>query len=173
MDAIYSHPDDIRGWLTREEGQCLASLAIDRVVLELGSYAGRSTIAMARTANLVVSVDWHQGDRDTGPADTWAEMLRNLRRERVEGKVVAVRSSIEQAGKILAPGAFTLAFIDSAHDEDSVTRDTRLAMRLVAPGGIVAWHDWNYAAVQRAVAACGLKPTNQTGEVAWTTLAGR
>ena len=37
----------VRGWLTQAEGDKLARLAEGKKVLEIGSYCGRSTIAMA------------------------------------------------------------------------------------------------------------------------------
>ena len=43
----------IRGWLTRREAECLQDYARGKSVLEIGSYAGRSTVAMATVAKFV------------------------------------------------------------------------------------------------------------------------
>src|SRR4029077_15222095 len=63
-------PDDDRfpsGWFTWEECDLLADWARDKLILELGVYLGRSTVAMARTARHVVSVDHFQGS----PLENW------------------------------------------------------------------------------------------------------
>jgi hypothetical protein len=39
-------------------------------------------------------------------------------------------------------GPIDVAFIDGCHDRDAVISDTRLALSLLRPGGIVAWHDF-------------------------------
>jgi len=39
-------------------------------------------------------------------------------------------------------GFFDSAFIDSGHAYDIVANDTRLAIELVRPGGLVIWHDF-------------------------------
>lgn len=53
----FTFPDDIFGWLTRNEGTELARLAEDLVVLEIGCCAGRSTCCLAQTAEIVHVVD--------------------------------------------------------------------------------------------------------------------
>lgn len=40
------------------------------------------------------------------------------------------------------PGFFDSAFIDGGHAYDIVANDTRLAIELVRPGGIIMWHDF-------------------------------
>jgi predicted O-methyltransferase YrrM len=39
---------------------------------------------------------------------------------------------------------FDFIFIDGAHDYASVAADTELAHALLAPGGIIAWHDYQH-----------------------------
>jgi hypothetical protein len=69
---------DVRGWLTEAEGRKLQELAIGKTVLELGSYCGRSTCAMAWTAARIVAVDWDFGDEQAGFAPTSLHLLSNL-----------------------------------------------------------------------------------------------
>ena len=40
------------------------------------------------------------------------------------------------------PGFFDSAFIDGGHAQDIVANDTRLAIELVRPGGLLMWHDF-------------------------------
>src|SRR5262245_50782959 len=82
-NAVYTPAEplkwqDIDGWLFDLEATVLQTFAAGKDVLELGSYKGKSTVCMAQTARLVVSVDPHQGDRGLGPADTFAEFRANI-----------------------------------------------------------------------------------------------
>lgn len=159
---------EIDGWLSEAEGSVLAVLACGKEVLEIGSYKGRSTVCMARTAREVWSVDHHKGDRNTGPADTAMEFVRNLCAAGVEPKVNVSLVPIE--GHEFHDGMFDMAFIDAAHDADSVERHTRIAMKVVKPGGLIVWHDWDQSGVREGVVRCGLMPTAFTGSLAWLTI---
>lgn len=155
---------DIPGWLTGAEGEALAALAAGRIVLEVGSYLGRSTAAMAASAALVVSIDRHTGDEGTGPADTWAGFRANLAALGLDGRVVAHRA---EAGDVpLTEGLYDLAFIDASHDEASVRRDAGLARRAVRPGGVIAFHDWDYPSVRAGAGPVGA-PLGRVDSLAW------
>ncbi len=133
-------PRDVRGWLSVNEAKTLAELAMDKTVLEIGSFEGRSTIAMAQTAKMVHSVDWHQGDSGTGAADTLTAMWANIKRYGVRDRVI-LHVGISQDVIPALAGPFDLIFIDGAHDAESVGRDTALALSKATAGTIIAWHD--------------------------------
>lgn len=163
----------IPGWLTAAEARTLMALAAGRDVLELGAYAGRSTVALATTARHVTSIDHHAGDAGTGPADTLTAFRANLDRFGVAGRVRTIVGPIEAVGPTLADTAFDLIFIDSAHDAASVARDARLARRVARPGAIIAFHDRHYAGVRAGMAAVGLDPGRPAGTadtLAWFKL---
>jgi hypothetical protein len=63
MIKDWKFPTDVRGWLTPKEGETLAQLAEGKLVLEIGSYHGLSTICMAQTAKMVHAIDWCRGER--------------------------------------------------------------------------------------------------------------
>jgi hypothetical protein len=70
---------DVPGLLFEHEGYCLQELASGRNVLEIGPHMGRSTIAMAYSANKVTSVDHFDGDRmapHVSPANYHQNVLR-------------------------------------------------------------------------------------------------
>jgi hypothetical protein len=50
-------------------------------------------------------------------------------------------------------GFFDSAFIDGGHAYDLVANDTKLAIELVRPGGLVIWHD--FCPMPEVTAACG------------------
>ena len=133
---------DIPTALTESEQRCLAELARGGVVLEVGAQHGASTVAMAREAQLVHSVDWHRGDPDAGEGDTLLDYWRNLHVYGVRDRVVAHVGDAAVVLPSLRPGSFAGAFLDGWHREDAVRRDIALAEPLVRRGGWFAVHDY-------------------------------
>jgi hypothetical protein len=131
-------PSDVDGWLTPEEGAALADLARGKSVLEIGSYCGRSTICLARTAAHVTSIDPHDGRGTPRPRDTFEEMKRNLERYGCQN-VDVIRGLSEDFHSLQQ---FERVFIDGAHDEESVQADIVCALRHLAPDGLIAFHDY-------------------------------
>lgn len=152
------------GWLPDEEAEQLQRLADGCVVLELGAWKGRSTVAMSRTAAYVVSVDRHQGIKGVDGGDSLAEYLHVIRSLPNVAMVVASFSDfVPLLGRV-----FDLVFIDGDHDADSVQRDIRLAHAHVRDGGTLAFHDWDFASVRRGAAREKLRrPTGLVGSLAW------
>lgn len=130
-------------------------------MLEIGSFKGRSTIAMARTASLVVAVDCHEGDKDVGAAWTLPEFATNVRDYGLSSKVIAVVGRSEEIGPYLR-GPFDLVFIDGSHHDLAVEHDTNLAVRLTTTGGVIVWHDWDMPSVRNGAARA------LDGEPGWT-----
>ena len=95
----------------------LAELATDRKVLEIGSWLGRSTIALASTAEMVVSVDWHQGDFYAGTIETLPSFRENLERHGA-GNVEVIVARIEDVWQNFSPD-FDMTFIDADHSAES------------------------------------------------------
>ena len=138
-------PEDVDGWLTVEEGKALAELARDKRVLEIGSYCGKSTICMARTAEYVLSIDPHDGRGTPEAKPTHQAFKYNLARHSVAGKVDSLIGTLENVGiKSYTDSAafFDLIFIDGAHDYASVASDITNALPLLSDDGILAFHDY-------------------------------
>jgi predicted O-methyltransferase YrrM len=137
-------PDDILTAVTVDEARALADLARGKTVLELGAYHGFSTVVLASVAELVVSVDWHQGDDMAGRGDTWGMFMSNLTRYGVEGYVKPIRQRFDVALPGLAKfdWQFDGCFLDAHHSEESVRADLALALPLIKPGGFMAFHDY-------------------------------
>lgn len=139
----FRFPRDVPGWLTIEEGRALARLARGRRVLEIGSYCGRSTICLAQTAERVASIDPHDGRGTAVPRGTLAEFRANLARYGVAERVdVLVGTTPERPPNGVPAPRYDLAFIDGAHDLLSVERDVAYASAHLAPGGLIAFHDY-------------------------------
>jgi predicted O-methyltransferase YrrM len=141
-------PEGIVTAVTVTEAAELARLATGVSVLELGSFYGFSTIVMASVADMVYSVDWHQGDDHAGLYDTWDSFNANLLGYGVKKHVRAVKGTFEEEVPRLHREGITVdgAFLDGQHDQASVRRDLGLALLLVRPGGFIAFHDYGRCA---------------------------
>lgn len=146
------------GWLTDEEANELRRLASDRIVLELGAWKGRSTVAFAETARYVVSVDRHRGI--TGHGESLQEYLGNILSL---DNVAAVIASFSDFVPLLGY-YFDVVYIDGDHDTVSVERDTALAISLDPK--IIAMHDWDFDEVKAAGLTFFGEPTSLVGSVA-------
>jgi hypothetical protein len=108
----------------------LWELARGKRVLELGRFHGRSTVALAQTARAVVSVDV----LDPTPAAGW------LGRFGLADRVTLRRGTFAEVVPPLGP--FELIFVDGEHDATNVRADLELALSALAPGGVLACHDY-------------------------------
>lgn len=167
---------DVQTAVTPAETMQLQELARGGVVLELGAHFGYSTIALARTARRVHSVDWHQGDSMAGHMNSLEAYFTNLRRYAVTN-VVAHVGRFEDALPLFQLASFDGCFLDGEHDRASVQRDTDLALNLVRRGGWFAWHDYGRFEVADVVdgvaddlAHMHPKPIHRVDFLAWVRL---
>lgn len=135
----FRFPYDVDGWLTVEEGEALYELANGKRVLEIGSYCGKSTICLAQSAEFVVAVDPHDGRGTPKPKNTLSELSDNLVRYGVGDKVEIHPYT---SNELPTCYEFDIAFIDGAHDYESVAADIQHALTVLTPDGILAFHDY-------------------------------
>lgn len=133
-------PREIAGWLLPAEGKALAELARGKRVLEIGSYCGLSTVCMARTAKHVTAMDYFDGRGTPRPQDTRETLLANLKRYGVQDRVQTCHPESAE----LPLDEYDLVFIDGAHDFESVQADTQKALAVLAPDGLLAFHDYGH-----------------------------
>lgn len=143
------------GWLSSVEATRLAELARGKRVLELGAFKGRSTVAMAVTAEVVVSVDWHQGDihTKTKMQSSLSEYTENIK---PYPNIVPLVGRFEDIVPTLIANQFDMVFVDGQHDRESVQRDFMFAL-LFSPK-VIAVHDWGLFAVEPALTDMGMTP---------------
>lgn len=127
----FQPPETIPGWLTDSEARCLYAHAAGRWVLELGTASGRSTVCLAQSAAHVTAVDV----ADQTDAAEW------VRRYGLADRVTFRRGDVAEVVPTLT-GPFDLIFIDTEHDAASVTRDIEASLTVLAPGGLLAFHDY-------------------------------
>lgn len=120
--------------------------------LEVGSWCGDSTLVLGQVARAlgghVFCVDWWKGNVGTELADiaatedVFAAFWNRMKRAGLEDVVVPIRGPSAVVARVLAGGAFDLAFLDADHSYDGIRDDLRQYAPLVKPhGGILCGHD--------------------------------
>jgi hypothetical protein len=125
-------------WSVNEiEARLLSELFRGLVVLEIGTGLGVSTRAIAKTASWV-----HTADPDPWVKENVAPSLPEnvLFWDSTDGMPVC-----------------KAAFIDGLHTLDQCKKDIAIAKKLVKPGGIIVFHDFQILGVKEAVMKSGLK----------------
>jgi hypothetical protein len=154
---------EIDGWMTERELRWLEARAAEHsVIVEVGSYLGRSTEALAGgTRGVVIAFDDWIGPRDADLSDQVREGLysrfcENMKPWLDHGRIIAVkRDHATATGYDVIPGGPGLrpdmVFIDGDHRYESVYRDIQLWLPRLAPLGLICGHDISHSEVMRAV----------------------
>ncbi|MGQ0650549.1 MAG: class I SAM-dependent methyltransferase [Gemmatimonadaceae bacterium] len=153
-DAALAQVRATRGYLSDREARFLFLAAAlgpaSGDVLEIGSFKGRSTVALAagvrlRGSGMVHAVDPHTAPSPTDPdlqglASSWEAFSRSIESAGLSSHVKAHRSFSQD----IAPG-FTarlrVLWIDGDHTTEGARRDLRLFVPFLERGAIVAMHD--------------------------------
>jgi predicted O-methyltransferase YrrM len=163
----------IDGWFDEAEARllfsvttrALAELPEPSVVVEVGSWYGRSTVVLGAavrasgTSATVFAVDPHEGEislpgskgaigRQTGPP-TFDRFLENMARAGLTDVVWPLR---QRSFEVAWSQPIGLLFIDGLHDEANVAQDLGAFEPWLADGGFVAFHDYTSFAGVAAVA---------------------
>jgi predicted O-methyltransferase YrrM len=173
-DAI-KRSDLVEGWMRGEEKKFLYNAALntpgDGVVVEIGSWKGKSTVLMAcalKKLNALIHSDstvskheifavdpFGKPDKmDVLPAyDLWTQQgqnehfrafLDNVKEQGVEDVVVPIQAMSEDAIEIYKTKynkPIRVLFIDGCHQREYAQKDFDLWSPLVIQGGIIAFHD--------------------------------
>jgi predicted O-methyltransferase YrrM len=137
-------------------GALARSLPAKRV-LEIGTYDGNSALVLAANSRpdaVVVTVDlppdWDPR-KDQGALAFSSEPInltdrsqlgRQIREHPAAARVKQVFGDSGALDWRQLGGPFDLIFIDGCHTEKYVESDTRNALQVLAPGGIIVWHDY-------------------------------
>lgn len=149
---------EIDGWMTSLELLWLAeTAAAKKVIVEIGSWKGRSTKALAMASlGVVYAVDnWTGATKRTekelaerGADAVYEDFLKNLHHEIDAKKVIPVRMDSNLARVAIArsmpsePWA-DMVFIDGNHSYEAVRQDIEVWLPTVVTGGILCGHDYN------------------------------
>ena len=170
---------DTEGWLTELEASYLAKVASNsRVAIEVGSWMGRSTCAIAANIeDYVWAVDTWQGSpehssmlADKPPGWLYERFLENTKGLPV---IPLMMPSVEAAAMLGAIGVGAdMIFIDANHAYEYVKADIKAWMPMLADGGTLCGHDYDplyWEGIVRAVNECVPAFRIVPGTTIWTT----
>ena len=149
----------VTGGTSDAESWVLAVLAKRaRLLFEFGTCTGKTAYLWARNAPRdarIVTVTLHpaQAHRYTtasGDVDRdhqWAQLESSFTEflytgSEVEGKVEQLYADSKELDVSAWAGRCDLVFVDGSHAYSYVMSDSRKALALVRPGGLVLWHDY-------------------------------
>ena len=119
--------------------------------MEIGSWKGRSTIALALGlkkggGGKVYAVDWHMGSKDLENINTKKEFKKNIEKCGVSKYVSPMFMKSEVAAKKWAIKRKSIRFlwIDGSHEYKDVRKDFISWNPFLVEGGIIAFHDTFY-----------------------------
>ena len=144
----------IKGWMTDPELDWLHDNAAGKLVIEFGSWLGRSTAALLSAKTLVCVDHWlgsseHQATIDKNGLKPFEEFTGQFEAEIKSGPLVIHRGTLRSRAFCLRLAATygtqaDLVFIDASHALEHVREDIQLAEVLLKPDGILAGHDYGH-----------------------------
>ena len=147
--------DAIHGWLRDDEARCLYRIASactgKGVIVEIGSWKGKSTVCLGRGTQQGQSVSIFAIDPHTGgpeqhrtygkTVDTFDEFQRNIEQAGISNLVIPIVKTSEDAAKAWDGRPIEFLWIDGVHEYDYVIKDYTLWEPYLMEGGLIAFHD--------------------------------
>lgn len=141
----------INGWMESVELEWLYDNAAGKeLVIEFGSWCGRSATALLAAKKLVCVDHWrgsHEHKHIMEGLDVYAEFTKRFKGEITSGHLVVERGDLrDETFAAQLDGKYRsladMVFVDASHLRADVRSDIVLADALVKPGGVVAGHDY-------------------------------
>lgn len=142
---------EVEGFLNPHEAGLLRDLAATApkggTIVELGSYRGKSTVALAMGARVSESLVWaiddhgsyHQGETDFGPQDNVAFLMNIVHNGFADVVRVINLPSLHVA--VVWDKPIDLIFLDANHEYEFVKQDFECWQDRVNADGLIAMHD--------------------------------
>ncbi|SCA63523.1 Uncharacterized protein SCG7109_AR_00020 [Chlamydiales bacterium SCGC AG-110-M15] len=143
---------NVEGFFSEEEGELVYYLASccpkNGVVVEIGSWKGRSTCWIGRAAQKhsklkIYAIDPHTGSpehQQDGPVYTFDQFQNNIKNMGVDQMVQPIKKFSYDAIPDVNE-EIDFLFIDGAHEYEAVKKDFELWSPKVKDGGVIAFHD--------------------------------
>lgn len=161
----------IPGWFSLEAAiaiqQGVKRLSPGSQVVELGSYQGRSSVAIAAVLpadGVLHCVDHFQGSAEhlrvnLDVSNLLAAFQKNIEDFEVSDKIRVLAMTTTEAAEKFTPESIDMLLVDAAHDYDSVKTDLVNWYPKLKPGGFLVCDDYAPAwpGVMRAIKAVGLE----------------
>ena len=174
---MFQIPPEPRFSVNWDEAEKLASLARGKRVLEIGAFRGHSTLALATTADSIVSVDCFTGGEAVVACDgdSLPDFLKATEALRERGQLITIVGKTADVLPMLKLSKFDLIFHDAAHDYMSVHNDLSIIIAGARSVGsqILAVHDYGTEeGTKEACDALGLVCVEKTSRLAVFRLDG-
>ena len=153
-DSIKHAVDAIEGFLVPGQEKYLfdkvKSMPEDATIVEIGSFQGRSTVAMAYacvgTNRKIYCIDpWNFKGSKLFPENIFEIWTDNIQNNRLDSYVTPLqgysRDILSRWSELVGNQKIDFIFIDGGHEYEDVLPDFQLAFPLVKPGGWIALHD--------------------------------
>lgn len=149
--------EPMQGWFTDSEKLALfrtvQAQAKDGKILEIGSFMGRSTNAIAHASvntqreiyALDVWLDFGEDLDDRAQSDNGLFILNSFLKNTqwFLEKLRVLKGSTTQYKYLLSQLEFDLIFVDAAHDYSNVVNDITIALSCIKPNGFMIGHDYH------------------------------
>lgn len=163
--------EKIPGWFALYKAivlqRAIKRLPEGAVIVELGSYQGRSSVAIAAVLppggklycvdHFLGSAEHQQSGLDL--SNLYQAFRSNIEQFGVQKRVTVLAKAASEAAGEFADGGVDLLFVDAAHDFESVKADLDAWYRKLKPGGWLVCDDYDpvhWPGVVQAVAKAGL-----------------
>jgi len=143
--------------VTREELLKLNELANGRkIAIEIGSYLGASTIAIADNIECTLyAIDiWESNTKmrpDPKDGTLYANFLKNT--DKYSSKIKPIVDYSYNAINYFLKNNIKadFLFVDGDHSEKGVSQDWKLYYPILKKGAIAAFHDWSWGSVKKII----------------------
>lgn len=121
------------------------------LVFEFGTFTGNTILNLAMNVpddTRLLTVDLgeeHRADLDEHRWEkTFDQMVvgHRYRDTKYEPRITQIYSDTRKFDHLPYKGGCDFIFIDACHEYDFVVNDTGKALEMIAPGGVIAWHDY-------------------------------
>jgi predicted O-methyltransferase YrrM len=146
-ETLFREAEKIEGWMAFEDLTFLAQQAQKHTrILEVGSWLGRSTRALAdNTKGVVYAVDTWDGSDEQFQKDFLAGKPKDWLFEEFKRNMGAntrpIRLTSLEAAAELGELRFDMIFLDASHDYENVKADILAWKPLLTKGGLFCGHD--------------------------------
>jgi predicted O-methyltransferase YrrM len=159
VEPVEGLVDESEAWQLHEAVRRRLDAGRPPLVVEIGSWKGRSTVALAAALRpegrgRVHAIDPHGQDdagRPTSELDTYPTFLANLRAAGVADLVEVHRTTSAAARPRFEDRSVDVLFVDGSHELEDVLDDLRLWGSALADGAVVAINDIGFPGVNEAV----------------------
>ena len=142
----------IPGWMTKKELKWLikeaAAIPANSAIVEIGSYKGRSSIAIAkamRSDAVFYCVDTWSGDPEEPEemkSHYYIDWLKNLFEHAFRKSIIPIRLPSASAVTLFPRESVDWVFIDGCHAYEQVKSDITLWKSRLKQGGLLSGHDY-------------------------------